>query len=150
VTAVSCEQVAAELRAALDVYSSGRRRPKSVTVLYEFLDGATVRPFHTRILDGQTWFAEGALDYDECDLVVRTAPETIHRIMSGELAGREAVMSGTLDFRKAPSVAKLMVLRSLFAQYMKARRRAILDAECIFEEPPVQAESLPAGAQARD
>jgi hypothetical protein len=144
VTAVSCEEVAAELRAALDVYSSGGRRPKPVTVLYELLDGETIRPFHTRIRDGETWFAEGALDYDECDLVLRTAPETLHRVMSGELAGREAVMSGMLDFRKAPSIAKLMVLRSLFAQHVKARRRAIP------EEPPAQAESLPAGGRARD
>jgi len=119
----SCDAIAEELRAALDVYRAGKPARSPVTVLYELSDGDGFRSYHTRIAGDESRFAEGALDYAECDVVIRTTPEALHRILAGELAGREAVMSGALDIRKVPSMQKLMVLRALFSRYTKARRR---------------------------
>ena len=46
--------------------------------------------------------------------MIRTEPLTLHRLTSGELNGREAIVSGLLDIRKAPSVTKLLLMRGLF------------------------------------
>jgi hypothetical protein len=131
---ISCEQIAAELRAMLDVASTSpslvqRTLKQPLTVSYEFLDQDAIRPFHLRLAGGVGTLQEGALDYEQCDVVVRTTPLALHRILNGDLGGREAVVSGILDVRKAPSMAKLMQLRALFNRYLKARKRGELTDE---------------------
>ena len=65
----------------------------------------------------------GAVPHDEVDIVIRAEPSTLHRLTSGELNGREAIVSGLLDIRKAPSMPKLLLMRGLFNQYKKAQAR---------------------------
>ena len=135
-TTISCRDVAEKLRGTLALH--GGRRTGSLTVLYELVDGDGLQTFHTQIRDGVSRFGEGALDYEACDIVIHATPLTLHRILSGELAGREAIMSGGLEIRKAPSMSKLLVLRSLFARYMKAQRRSTR-GKCTVENPRASA-----------
>lgn len=60
---------------------------------------------------------------EEADIVIRTTPATLHDLTSGDLNGREAIMSGRLDIRKAPALPKLLMMRGLFNQYKKAIAR---------------------------
>ena len=77
-----------------------------------------------RIQPGMRGVEEGGIPYDDADIVIRTEPLTLHRLTNGDLGGREAIVSGRLDIRKAPSMPKLLFMRSLFNGYKKARLRA--------------------------
>lgn len=121
-------EIVAELRGMLalagDSPSIVRRTQRSaLTVLHELVDDrGEIVPWSYRLAAGVGTLTPGALDYDACDIVIRTTPADLHRILSGELGGREAVVSGILDLRKAPSMAKLLVMRALFNRYLKLRR----------------------------
>jgi hypothetical protein len=129
---ITVEEIVAELRTMLDL---GRTSPSVVrrtqrqplTVAYEFVDADGVHPYHLRIAAGAGTLTAGALSHDEADIVVRTSPTAMHRLLNGDLGGREAVVSGILDLRKAPSMPKLLVLRALFNTYLKAHKRGALE-----------------------
>ena len=126
---MSVEEIVAELR---DVLDTSRLHPGlaqrlvggTLTVLYEFQTGAGQEAPHVMTVGEQTRSVRpGSVPYDEADIVIRTEPLTLHRLTSGELNGREAIVSGLLDIRKAPSVTKLLLMRGLFNQYKKAQAR---------------------------
>ncbi len=126
---MSCDEIVTELAAMLDMNIKNpgfvqRTLANSLTVMYEFQDGDAEHPYHFIMADGTARLAAGALPYDACDVVIRTTPDTLHRLLHGELGGREAIISGVLDIRKAPSMAKLLVMRALFNRYIKASKRA--------------------------
>jgi hypothetical protein len=70
----------------------------------------------------------GAVAYDDADVVIRAEPITLHRLTSGDLSGREAIVGGLLDIRKAPSLPKLLQMRALFNRYKKALQRGEVTA----------------------
>jgi hypothetical protein len=98
---------------------------RALVVLYEFIEpGGSLSPFVMRV-GGRRWGIEpGSIDPAEADIVIRTSPDTLHRLTSGALGGREAIVSGLLDIRKAPSMPKLLMMRALFNQHRKSRLRA--------------------------
>lgn len=106
----------------------------SLSVLYEFQspDG-TVEPWLMRVRRDLREVEPGGVPYDEADIVIRTEPLTLHRLTNGELGGREAIVSGRLDIRKAPSMPKLLFMRSLFNSYKKTRMRASQESACAVE-----------------
>ena len=126
---VTLEDVLGTLRAMLAVNSGDPgwlRRSRRITVQYEFSDGDRVHPYHCR-LDGPQWtLAPGALPDADCDVIVATAPATLQGILRGSLGGREAMVSGRLRLRKAPSMPMLLVLRGMFNRYTKALARGTL------------------------
>ncbi|GIH22229.1 hypothetical protein Aph01nite_05390 [Acrocarpospora phusangensis] len=102
----------------------------SLSVLYEFENpDGTIEPYLMRVRRDLREVAPGAVSYDEADIVIRTEPLTLHRLSNGELGGREAIVSGRLDIRKAPSMPKLLFMRSLFNSYKKHRLRTEADAQ---------------------
>jgi hypothetical protein len=104
---------------------SGRLAKGSLSVLYEFqAEDGSVESYVMRIQPGMRGVEEGGIPYDDADIVIRTEPLTLHRLTNGDLGGREAIVSGRLDIRKAPSMPKLLFMRSLFNGYKKARLRA--------------------------
>ena len=130
----------ADIAAELDeMLESSRRNPtltqrllgQRLTVLYEFIppeeaadaDPTTVPYLLTMAPENSTVEAVAA-PYDEVDVVVRATPDTLHRVTNGQLGGREAMVSGLLDIRKAPSMPKLLLLRAMFNAHKKARLRA--------------------------
>ena len=125
---VTCDEIVAELSEMLMLGADSpsivrRTRNGGLTVLHELRDGERIVPYHYRLVAGVGTLAPGALQYEDCDIVIRTTPTALHRILSGELGGREAVASGLLDLRKAPSMPKLLILRALFNRYLKAHKR---------------------------
>lgn len=131
---VTVAEVVAELAEMVDVSRSSptivqRLLGQSLVVAYEFTgDGAEVQPYVLRV-GGQTWGVEpGPVDPDAADIVIRTAPQTLHQLTSGTLGGREAIVSGLLDIRKAPSMPKLLLMRALFNRHKKARLRGEVGA----------------------
>lgn len=100
---------------------AARLARQSLSMLYEFhgADGA-VEPYLMKIDEAGWNITPGPVPYDEVDIVIRTEPLTLHRLTNGELGGREAIMSGRLDIRKAPSMPKLLFMRSLFNNHKKA------------------------------
>lgn len=80
--------------------------------------------------------------YDDVDIVVRATPETMHRVINGGLGGREAMVSGLLELRKAPSMPKLLLMKGLFNRYKKARARGELVPAA---PPPPRSETDPEG-----
>jgi len=125
--AVTCERVVQYLREIANWASDGPlvdlTRRNNLKILYEFLDGEQVVPYHFILQAGNTVFQPGALDYQECDLVIRTTPETLYKILAGQLSSREVLLSGALDIRKAPTMNKLLLFRALFNQYRKSKLR---------------------------
>jgi hypothetical protein len=128
---ITLDDVLGTLRAMLAVNSSDPgwlRRSRRITVQYEFLDGDRIRPYHCRV-DGPMWtLRPGALPDGDCDVIVATAPATLHGILHGSLGGREAMVSGRLRLRKAPSMPMLLVMRGMFNRYTKAVARGTLPA----------------------
>ncbi|GAA2446684.1 hypothetical protein GCM10010191_74730 [Actinomadura vinacea] len=90
----------------------------SLTVLYEFPE-----PYTLVVRGDERRVDEGAVPYADADIVIRAEPLTLHRLTSGELGGREAIVGGLLDIRKAPALSKLLLMRSLFNVHKKARAR---------------------------
>jgi hypothetical protein len=128
-TEMTIEDVVAELRDMLEV---SRRNPTlaqrlgggALTVLYEFQTGGPEpTPYLLTVERDRRAIEPGAIPYEQADIVIRTEPLTLHRLTSGELGGREAIVSGLLDIRKAPSMPKLLLMRSLFNRYKKALQR---------------------------
>jgi putative sterol carrier protein len=118
------EDVVAELR---EVLAAGRgnntmaRRLAggSLTVLYEFPE-----PYTMVVTRDERRIDAGAVPYEQADVVIRAAPATLHRLTSGELGGREAIVGGLLDIRKAPALNKLLLMRALFNVHKKSKARA--------------------------
>lgn len=97
----------------------------SLSVLYEFQGpDDTIEPYVMRVSPDVREVEPGGVPYDEADIVIRTEPLTLHRLSNGELGGREAIVSGRLDIRKAPSMPKLLFMRALFNSHKKMRMRA--------------------------
>lgn len=128
-------QIAAQLEEMLVAYQQNptltrRLLGQRLRVLYEFLPhehGAQHQEIVTYLLaiePDRASVERRSAPYDEVDVVVRTTPDTLRRVTSGELGGREAMVSGLLDLRKTPSMPKLLLMRALFTAYKKARLRA--------------------------
>ncbi|MEO3813431.1 hypothetical protein ABGB17_30910 [Sphaerisporangium sp. B11E5] len=148
---MTVQEAVAELREMLAASGSNttiadRLARGSLSVLYEFLgpDGA-VEPYVMRVRRDLREVAAGAVPYDQADIVIRTEPLTLHRLTSGELGGREAIVSGRLDIRKAPSMPKLLFMRSLFNSYKKTRLRAGPPTECAVEASTEAAQATQQG-----
>jgi hypothetical protein len=96
-------------------------------ILYEFTDPAAPRtaaePYVLRIEGERRTVEPGPVPFEQADIVIRTTPTALHRITNGDLGSREAMAGGLLDIRKAPSMPKLLLMRSLFNTYKKSRRR---------------------------
>ena len=131
---LTIEQLVGELREMLTSTAGSRTLAQrlgssDLVVLYELREGTDaageplLRPHVMRVSQQERSVAEGAIPYDEADIVIRAAPATLHRLTSGELNGREAIVSGALDIRKAPSLPKLLLMRGLFNQHKKNRAR---------------------------
>ncbi|PRX46634.1 hypothetical protein B0I33_107211 [Prauserella shujinwangii] len=127
---MSVDEIVGELREMIEVSLRNpttlrRLLGNSIVIQYQFVrPGGDVVPYVLTVADGRGGVEPGEVPEQDADLVIRTEPITQHRITSGELGGREAVVSGMLDIRKAPSMPKLVFLRSMFNQYKKARLRA--------------------------
>ncbi|MEN3361638.1 MAG: hypothetical protein V7637_5620 [Mycobacteriales bacterium] len=126
---VTLDEVLDTLRTMLVITSTDPkwlRRGRQITVQYEFTDGDRSLPYHCRS-EGPKWtLVPGALPDSDCDVIVATAPATLHGILHGELGGREAMVSGRLRLRKAPSMPMLLVMRGMFNRYTKAAARGTL------------------------
>jgi hypothetical protein len=126
---VTLDDVLDTLRTMLVITSNDPkwlRRGRRITVQYEFEDGGRSLPYHCRS-DGPKWtLTPGALPDGDCDVIVATTPATLHGILHGELGGREAMVSGRLRLRKAPSMPMLLVMRGMFNRYTKAAARGTL------------------------
>lgn len=111
------------IRSMLDITAANPKwisRGRSICVQYEFPWEDTARAYVTRI-DRDHWeMTEGAAPDDECDVIVAASAETLFGILHGELGGREAMVSGRMDLRKAPSVRNLLLMRSMFNLYTKS------------------------------
>ena len=90
----------------------------SLTILFEFPE-----PYTMTVTADDRRVEEGAVPYDDADIVIRAEPLTLHRLTSGELGGREAIVGGLLDIRKAPELNKLLLMRGMFNVHKKARAR---------------------------
>jgi hypothetical protein len=148
---MTVEQIVAELRDMLTVTRDSptlaqRLTGKDLTVLYEFIgtaeeaadseDGAgNIHPHVMYVGTAERGVRAGAVPYDEVDIVIRALPLTLHRLTSGELNGREAIVSGMLDIRKAPSLPRLLLMRGLFNQYKKLRARNPVSTSIGSDEP---------------
>ena len=157
---MTVDQIVAELDEMLVVTSNSptlaqRLSGKELTVLYEFIaatgeDGEpTIQPYVMHVSRAERGVRPGAVPYDTVDIVIRALPLTLHRLTSGELNGREAIVSGMLDIRKAPSLPRLLMMRGLFNQYKKMRaRNQIADSAAGFDQPDencaVETSQLPA------
>jgi hypothetical protein len=133
-TPTTVEEVVAQLAEMVGVSRANptiaqRLLGQTLSVQYEFEapDGST-RPYVMRV-GGSRWDVEpGRMPPDSVDIVIGTSPDTLHRLTSGALGGREAVVSGLLDIRKAPSMPKLLLMRALFNRHKKARLRGEIEA----------------------
>jgi hypothetical protein len=143
---LTIEDLAGELRDMLAVSQrhptmSARLFGQRLRVLYEFLPAtgepsAEPVPYLLTVSPEGSGVAPGGAPESEVDIVIRATPQTLHRVINGDLGGREAMASGLLDIRKAPSMPKLLVMRALFNGYKKARLRGDLPAT---SQPPVDA-----------
>lgn len=95
-----------------------------LSICYELIaEDDQISP-HLMTIDGAERSIVPISDTDQdADIVLRAAPLTLHDLTSGDLNGREAIMSGQLDIKKAPSLPKLLMMRGLFNQYKKALAR---------------------------
>jgi hypothetical protein len=121
-----CEQAVQHLQqiallASSDSVLAKTVRRTNLKVLFEFLDDGQVVPYHFTIADGDAAIQPGELDYQECDLVIRTSPDTLYSILSGKLGTRDVLLGGAVGILKAPDITKLMVLRALFNRYRKSK-----------------------------
>ncbi|XVQ09497.1 hypothetical protein ACQP1W_44380 [Spirillospora sp. CA-255316] len=120
---MTAADVVAELR---EIVAAGRgndtlaRRLEggSLTVLFEFPE-----PYTMVVTGDDRRVDEGGVPYEDADVVIRAEPLTLHRLTSGELGGREAIVGGLLDIRKAPELSKLLLMRGMFNVHKKARAR---------------------------
>ncbi|MFC5753275.1 hypothetical protein [Actinomadura rugatobispora] len=120
---MTAADVVAELR---EIVAAGRgndtlaRRLEggSLIVLFEFPE-----PYTMRVSGDDRRVDEGGVPYEDADVVIRAEPLTLHRLTSGELGGREAIVGGLLDIRKAPELNKLLLMRGMFNVHKKARAR---------------------------
>lgn len=96
----------------------------NLSICYDFVapDGAHA-PHLMRISEEERSIRPLPEVDQDADIVLRATPGTLHDLTSGDLSGREAIMSGRLDIRKAPSLPKLLMMRGLFNQYKKALAR---------------------------
>ena len=130
---MTIDDIVGELRQMLDVSSGNptllQRLGTGLTVLYEFSvpDGDPV-PYLMTVRPQERSVTPGAVAYDDADVVIRAEPITLHRLTSGDLSGREAIVGGLLDIRKAPSLPKLLQMRALFNRYKKALQRGEVTA----------------------
>lgn len=129
---MTVDEIVVSLRQMLEVSRDSatltrRLAGGTLTVLYEFQvpDAAPV-PYHLTVSGDMRAIEPGPVPYDHADVVIRTEPLTLHRLTSGDLSGREAIVGGLLDIRKAPSLPKLLLMRSLLNRYKKARQRGQL------------------------
>lgn len=121
----------------------------TLTILYEFQgpEGGC-EPYVLRI-GGDDWSVRpGRIAPEQADIVIGTTPDTLHRLTNGELGGREAMVSGLLDIRKAPAMPKLLLMRALFNRHKKARQRgelpAMTDVEVLSDTCTVLPSTAPA------
>ena len=125
----SLDEIVQTLRAMTAVGARDRlwlRRKKDITIQYEFADGGQLHIFHSSV-HGTDWqFAEGALPDEDCDVILRTTPSVLQNVLQGVTGGREAMLSGQLSMRKAPSHPKLLLMRAIFNRYTKAQERGEL------------------------
>lgn len=123
-------EIVASLQEMLDVSRGSatlaqRLAGGSLSVLYEFqAPDAALEPYTLTVAGDERALVAGSVPYDQADIVIRCEPLTLHRLVSGELGGREAIVGGLLDIRRAPSLPKLLLMRSLLNRYKKARQRA--------------------------
>jgi hypothetical protein len=128
-TTVTVDEIVLELRQMLDASKGSatltqRLAGSTLTVLYEFqAPGGEAVPYLLAVGRDRRAIEPGAVPYDEADIVIRAEPVTLRRLTSGDLSGREAIVGGLLDIRKAPSLPKLLLMRSLFNRYKKALQR---------------------------
>jgi hypothetical protein len=128
-TTMTVDEIVGELRQMLDVSKGSatlaqRLAGGTLTVLYEFrVPGGDPVPYVLAVGADRRAIEPGAVPYDDADIVIAAEPVTLHRLTSGDLSGREAIVGGLLDIRKAPSLPKLLLMRSLFNRYKKALQR---------------------------
>lgn len=130
------DQTIATIRSMLEITAANPKwisRNRSICVQYEFPGEDGARSYVTRIDRDQWELIEGAAPDDECDVIVTASAETLYGILHGELGGREAMVSGRMDLRKAPSVRNLLLMRAMFNMYTKSVLRA--------EKPALRAEA---------
>lgn len=125
---MTIDDIVGELRQMLDVSGGNptllQRLGAGLTVLYEFtVPGGDPVPYLMTVRPQERSVTPGAVDYAAADVVIRAEPITLHRLTSGDLSGREAIVGGLLDIRKAPSLPKLLQMRALFNRYKKALQR---------------------------
>ena len=126
---ITVDEIVVELRQMLAVSRGNtsladRLGRRNLTVLYEFLvPDAEPVPYLLTVGREVRSIEPGAVPYDDADIVIRAEPTTLHRLTSGDLSGREAIVGGLLDIRKAPSLPKLLQMRALFNRYKKALHR---------------------------
>lgn len=121
------------IRSMLEITAANPKwinRNRSICVQYEFPaqdgvggndeDGDSARSIVTRI-DRDRWeLIEGTVPDEECDVIVTASAATLYGILHGELGGREAMVSGRMNLRKAPSVRNLLLMRAMFNMYTKS------------------------------
>ncbi|HVF20914.1 MAG TPA: hypothetical protein VNA14_11830 [Mycobacteriales bacterium] len=96
----------------------------ALSVRYELVDDdGAVRPYVMRVDGDGCAIAEAGAAAAAEDIVIRTDPTTLHRVLTGGLSGRDAIVGGRLDIRRLPSMPKLLLMRSLFTRYQKTVRR---------------------------
>lgn len=117
-------EVLGTLRAML-AFNCGdpRARGKPVAVQYEFVTPSGPVSYYCTCRDDEWDLRAGTLPAGHADVIIRTAPDALLAVISGTLGGREAVMSGRMDLRKAPSMPKLLAMRGMFNRYAKAQAR---------------------------
>jgi putative sterol carrier protein len=95
-----------------------------LTVCYELVDAdGTVHPYLMSIRGTERGIRALEAVAEDADVVLRATPMTLHNVTTGAMGGREAIMSGQMDIKKAPSLPKLLLMRGLFNQYKKIRAR---------------------------
>lgn len=128
-TEIKLEDIVTVLRAMTEVGAEDptwARRGRDITLQYEFVVDGEVHAFHTKARGTEWTFAEGALADEECDVILRTAPNVLHEVLLGVTNGREAMLSGQLSMRKAPNHPDLLLMRAMFNRYTKSRERGTL------------------------
>jgi putative sterol carrier protein len=125
---ISCEQIVKHLEeiavlTANDHHFVRFATLNNVKIVYEFVEDQQIIPYCFILEGGNASLRQGTMDYDKCDVVIRTTPETLYKILNGQFGSREAIISGKLDIRKGPSLTKLLVLRAIFNRYRKSKLR---------------------------
>jgi putative sterol carrier protein len=123
---MTVESILGDIRTMLELNSVNEKwlkKRRRISVQYEFTVGDATHSYYC-VADGPRWtFTEGTLPESECDVILETTPDILSDILHGRLGGREAIVSGKLNMRRAPSMPMLLMMRGMFNRYQKAVAR---------------------------